>query len=150
MPMYFHGGVIGLVVGSLIEPGHSRDNRHPGCEICEARAAGTTAVDRPSARHDQVYFTEDVEYARFHASLYGRGDLYRVEPVGVPELSAEDLFPSHTAPAARVVAVLARGVRLTPRQRTSLYVRWGRLQGRTKAQAHAELERMVQTLHGAQ
>ncbi len=146
--MLFHGGVAGLNVGDLLLPGHSRDNRHPGCKVCEARAAGTTEIDKPSAHPDRIYLSADLEYARFHASLYGHGDLYRVEPyqesdtgVGL-ERSEEDLFPSFTAPAGRVLAVLARRVQLTPRQRQKIYIRWAALQGRSKSEALYEFHKM--------
>lgn len=99
--------------------------------MCQARGAGLTAViagvgpvDPPTQRPDRVYVTTDRDYARFYASLYGRGDLYVVEPVGEAEPSEEDRFPSWTVPAARVRAVYDRCVQLTPGQRRSLLRRW--------------------------
>jgi hypothetical protein len=139
---FWHGGVTGLNVGDMLEPGHSRDSRHPGCEICEARARGASAIDMASARPDRVYVTSDRDYARFHASMYGHGDLYIVEPVGELEPSAEDKFPSWTCPAARVVAVVGRGIQLTHKQRRNVYLRWAKLDGIPKRQALEEFERM--------
>lgn len=71
-----------------------------------------------------MYLTTDREYARFYASLYGRGDLYRVEPVGDVTVSVEDHFPTWTAAAARVTAVYARAVLLTWTQRRALQRTW--------------------------
>jgi hypothetical protein len=145
LTIYFHGGAPGLAIGALLEPGHSRDHRHPGCPWCEARARGDAhlGADGPSHRPDRVYMTEDREYARYHASLYGRGDLYLVEPVGEVEPSDEDSFPTATAPAARVVAVLARSVLLSMPQRRRIAERWAMREGVTRRQARAEFHEMI-------
>lgn len=122
----FHGGVPGLRVGDLVEPGHER-NLHEGCPWCEARAKGETGpggIDSPSYRPDRVYATTSRLYARYHASLWGRGDLYRVEPLDALEPSAEDSIESYTAPALQVAAVLDRAVRLTGSERRRLYRQW--------------------------
>jgi hypothetical protein len=125
----WHGGVPGVGVGGLVEGGHER-RALDGCPWCEARSRGETpaldgvALDGPSHRPAEVYLTSDREYARHYASLYGRGDLYRVVPVGDLAESAEDSFPTWTAPAARVVAVYARAVLLTWSQRRALYRAW--------------------------
>jgi len=143
----YHGGVPGLRIGDHIRPGHSRDDRHPGCAICEARAAGApTPIDPASVRQDRVYVTEDREYARYHASLYGRGDLYQVATVGDVERSGEDEFPSYVCERAEVVAVYARAVILTWQQRRSLYRRWSALEGMHPRDADREFERMVDGL----
>lgn len=124
--LYYHGGVPGLQVGDLIEPGLSR-NHHDGCPWCEARARGEAheGIDGPSLRTDRVYATSDRLYAKYYASLWGRGNLYRVEPVGEVEASAEDSIETVCAPAFRVVAVLDRAVLLTPGERRRLYREWG-------------------------
>lgn len=144
--VYFHGGVQGLYFGDRITPGHSRDNRHPGCQICEARAAGGSSIDPATSHPDRIYVTTDRGYARYYASLYGHGDLYVVEPAADLEPSQEDLFPSFTASSATVAAVLGRGITLTMRQREALYLRWGKLQGLSKNEARAEFKRMVGNL----
>lgn len=129
----WHGGIPDLRAGDLIEPGHER-KQHEGCVFCEARAAGGAgeidghAVDAPTGRPDRVYATTDREYARWYASLYGRGDLYRVDPVGEVEQSTEDLFPTWTAPALRVVAVVDRYVLLDDKRRRALLRRWTALE----------------------
>lgn len=129
---YWHGGIPGLRPGDLIQPGHQRP-AVDGCPVCAARNAGQVAVingepiDGPSAHTDGVYLTEDREYARFYASLYGRGDLYRVEAVGEARPSEEDRFPTVIAPAARVLAAYDRAVLLTPTQRRALNRRWTEL-----------------------
>lgn len=142
-PLY-HGGVPGLRPGDLLRPGHSRDDLHPGCPWCEARAAGdTTTVDAPSERH-AVYVTEDRSYARYYASLYGRGDLYEVEPIGPLTPSTEDItIPAWTCAEARVVLVVQRAVLLTMRQRWDHYWTWAKREGVTKAQARREFEGML-------
>ena len=124
MSTYFHGGVDGLNVGDILEPGHSR-KLHDGCPWCEARAKGEAhlGMDGPSQR-PEVYFTPHRLYAKFHASMYGYGDLYRVEPIGAVSRSDEDNIESFTAPQARVVSVLDRAVRLTMRERRKLDVDW--------------------------
>ena len=121
----FHGGVEGLRPGDLLEPGHER-KPHDGCPWCEARARGEAyeGIDPPSGRPDRVYATENRLYAKFHASVWGLGDLYRVEPVGEVEASEEDTIPSVCAPAFRVTAVLDRAVRLTDKERRRLFREW--------------------------
>ena len=123
----FHGGVPDLKPGDLIEPGHER-RVHEGCPWCEARAAGGAGplgIDGPSVERDRVYATSSRLYAKHYASLWGRGDLYRVEPVGDARPSAEDTMPAITAPALRVVSVLDRAVLLTMSERRRLAREWG-------------------------
>lgn len=121
----WHGGVPDLRPGDLIEPGHARKS-HDGCPWCAAREAGGAhlGIDPPSAHTDRVYLTTVREYARFHASLYGRGDLYRVEPLGEVARSTEDTIETWMAPAARVLAVVDRAVLLTSGQRRRLNRIW--------------------------
>ena len=59
----FHGGVPGLRIGDLIEPGqpHFVD----GCPVCVAKASGFGTIYDPLTKHpDRVYLTSDREYAR--------------------------------------------------------------------------------------
>ena len=119
----WHGGVPGLRAGDLLTGGHHRATL-PGCAVCAARAAGTSPIDAPSRHGDQVYVTTDREYARHYASLYGYGDLYRVEPVGDLTPSVEDSIPTWVTPSARVLAVYDRAVRLTWSQRRALSRTW--------------------------
>ena len=121
---YWHGGIPGLRVGELIEPGHERAIKD-GCPICEARKAGTAAIDAPSAHADRIYITTDRLYAKHYASLYGRGDLYRVEPIGDLLRSTEDSYETYAVTAARVVSVYDRAVLLTWSERRRLYREWG-------------------------
>lgn len=131
-PRLWHGGAPGLNPGDLLLPGHER-KVHEGCAVCEARTKGQHAgIDPPSAKR-AVYLTSDKEYARHYASLYGRGDLYSVEPVGELTPSAEDHFPTWTVEAARVVAVYQRAVLLTWSQRRSLFRRWTKADERALA-----------------
>lgn len=122
----FHGGAPGLRPGDLIEPGHER-KVHVNCAWCQARARGelTAATDGLSDHPDRIYLTPERMYARYYASLYGRGDLYRVEPVGELQRSTEDTVETWTAPAARVIAALDRAVLLTQSERRRLYRLWG-------------------------
>ena len=120
---YWHGGIPGLRPGDLIVP--SAPNYLDNCPICQAKRAGiNTPLDPLTVHPDSVYLTTDREYARFYASKFPRGDLYRVEPVGEPVASDEDRFPTWRAPSARVAAVLDRCVTLTHRQRATLLNRW--------------------------
>lgn len=119
----FHGGVPGLRPGDLIEPGHHRPS-HDGCPWCAAREDGTATLDPLPAHGDRVYATPHKLYARFYASLYGLGDLYRVAPVGETLPSREDPIETHTAPAYRVTQVVDRAVRLIPAERRRLARQW--------------------------
>lgn len=121
---FYHGGVPDLRPGDLLEPGHGR-RLHDGCPWCAARDAGGAflGMDGPS-KLAAVYFTPVRLYAKFHASLYGRGDLYRVEPVGDLARSAEDSVETWTAPAARVLSVYDRAVLLTDTERRRLGKLW--------------------------
>ncbi len=119
----FHGGIPGLRVGDLIEPGHER-KVHAGCTWCAARAELPPSQDGLALQVGRVYLTPVRLYAQHYASLYGRGDLYRVDPVGDLQRSTEDTVETWTAPAARVVAVLDRAVLLTQSERRRLYRLW--------------------------
>lgn len=123
---WWHGGVPGLKPGDLVVPGHER-RAHDGCPWCEARAAGAAGpggIDGPS-REVGVYVTRHRLYAKHYASLWGLGDLYRVEPVGDVTRSVEDSFETVVCSAARVVAVADRAVRLTWKERRRLARDWG-------------------------
>lgn len=123
--IFWHGGIPGLRSGDEIAGGHSR-RILDGCPICEARAVGgPTTIDPPTARPDHVYITTNRLYAKHYASLYGRGDLYRVEPLGDPAPSVEDSIPTWTVPSAQVVSVYDRAVLLTMTERRRLFREWG-------------------------
>lgn len=125
MTRFWHGGAPGLRPGELLLPQPGR-KLHDGCAFCEARSKGLTigGIDPPSAKV-AVYVTQNRSYARFYASLYGRGDLYLVEPIGPVEKTQEDHIASWTCEGARVKAVYERGVLLTPGQRRRLFTEWG-------------------------
>lgn len=137
-PRLFHGGVPGLRVGDMIEPGNDR-RHHDGCAWCEARQKGEAhlGMDGPSQHADRVYMTTHRLYAKHYASLWGRGDLYRVEPVGELERSTEDTVETFMASAARVVAVLDRAVLLTMSERRRLYREWGEADARHAQEVQA-------------
>ena len=122
---YWHGGAPGLQKGELVVP-HA-PNFVDGCPICLAKKNGESPVLDPASKNpDRVYITTDREYARFYASKFPAGDLYRVEPVGELVLSSEDRFETFVVEAARVTGIVDRGVRLTEKQRRSLLNRWTR------------------------
>lgn len=123
-PFYYHGGVDGLRPGDLLQPGHARKS-HDGCPWCAARDAGEAhlGMDGPS-QLPGVYVTSSRLYAKHYASLWGRGDLYRVEPVGDLVRSLEDSFETWAVPAARVLAVIDRAVLLTNTERRKLSRLW--------------------------
>ena len=126
----WHGGVPGLKIGDTLTGGHERKTLD-GCPMCEARKKGAAllGIDPPSAHPNKVYVTHEREYARFHASLYGRGDLYVIEPVGDTMPSTEDSIPTLLADEARIVGVYSRAVLLTPGQRRRLMRIWGHHDG---------------------
>jgi hypothetical protein len=119
----FHGGVPGLRPGDLIEPGHAR-KVHEGCTWCAARADLPPEADGLPLHEDRVYLTPERSYARYYASLYGRGDLYQVEAIGHLQRSTEDTVETWTAPAARVLVAVDRAVLLTMGERRRLYRSW--------------------------
>lgn len=121
---YYHGGIPGLREGDVLEGGNSRPV-HDGCAICQLRAAGVEGTIDPVTKHqDRVYITTDKEYARFYASLYGRGDLYLVRPIGDLVESEEDHFSTWHVEAAEVLRIYDRYVLLTRKQRRRMYKRW--------------------------
>lgn len=135
----FHGGVPGLRVGDVIEPGHER-RTHDGCVYCEARAKGQTAVspeghliDGPSQRQDRAYATTHRLYAKHYASLWGHGDLYRVTTDGAVESSTEDSFETVCAERLVVAGVLDRAVLLTWSERRRLWREWGEADAKLEA-----------------
>lgn len=120
---YWHGGIPGLRAGDLIVP--SAPNYVDNCPICAAKKAGiNTPLDPLTVHPDHVYVTSDREYARFYASKFPKGDLYRVEPIGELTESTEDRFPTWRVPSARVAGLVDRCVTLTDRQRTTLLNKW--------------------------
>lgn len=106
----FHGGVPGLRPGDRIEPGHPR-----GPKRLELGLLGPLGgvLDPPTLHGDVVYLTTSRLYAARSAHMYPVGDLYRVQPLGEVEPSSEDGIESFIAPAARVIAAVARAVRLS-------------------------------------
>lgn len=121
----FHGGVPGLRPGDILDPGHER-KEHDGCPWCAARAAGHAGpegIDPPST-HQAVYMTPHRLYAAYHASLWGRGDLYQVEPIGELVRSTEDSIETWCAPTAVVLVAIDRVVTLTMNERRRLSRHW--------------------------
>lgn len=121
----YHGGVDGLRPGDILTPGHGRKT-HDGCPWCEARERGEAhqGIDGPSQVHG-IYTTPHRLYAKHHASLYGRGDVYQVEPVGDVRRSVEDSIETWVCDQARVAAVIHRAVLLTMKERRRLFRDWG-------------------------
>ena len=120
----WHGGIPGLKPGELIQPGSNRPVV-PGCAHCEANARGEATSISPLTKHqDRIYITTNRLYAKHYASLYGRGDLYRVEPVGELVRSDEDSIETYTVAAARVVSVYDRAVQLSWSERRRLFREW--------------------------
>ena len=108
----YHGGVPGLSPGDLIEPGHPRG---PYRRRFEAFGP-LREIDPPARSADLVYLTPSRIYAAGFAHAWPHGDLYRVEPLGVIDVSGEDGVETYTAPAARVIAAVDRAVTLTARE----------------------------------
>jgi hypothetical protein len=152
-PRWNHGGVPGLRSGHRLIP--SPPHVHDGCAVCAARAAGRSItagemrgwartlpnaadvlqaldgapddlpIDPPAGR-SAVYITTDALYATWYAAR-SAGDHYEVRPIGDP------VFPSYTVPAAVIIGVLRRRVRLTPRERDMLLRRWREADDRSSA-----------------
>lgn len=122
--LLYHGGRPGLRVGDILTGGHTR-RMHEGCPTCAAREAGRPTTIDPPAEHVAVYATTSRLYALHYASLWGRGDLYRVrlDPAAA-QRSSEDTIESWHAPSAVIVAVLDRAVLLTAGQRRALMREW--------------------------
>ncbi|WP_150112994.1 hypothetical protein [Streptomyces violaceusniger] len=119
----FHGGVAGLEAGQLILPHEPK--YLDGCPDCEANRRGEATAISPLTQHqDRVYVCSDALYARHYASKWVLGDLYRVRPVGLVEVSDEDRFATWKCEAAEVVAVVERAVRMTDAERRRLFRRW--------------------------
>jgi hypothetical protein len=162
---FYHGGKDGLQVGDQIIPAppHVED----GCPVCVARARGVSltvgeyrvwlrqqgpaadrvlamlrgvpdraVIDPPRAEQERVYITTDQDYARWHAAR-SRGDLYEVEPIDMPRVSAEDRIPSFTVHAARIGAVVERRVRLTRQDRRALSRKWDKADRRAERKVSA-------------
>lgn len=120
----YHGGVPGLKPGDLIQPGHTRQTMDD-CPICRMREE--QGVDAPfDATHhpDSVYCTPVRLYARYHAGLYGHGDVYQVTPIGDLTRSSEDTIESYRCGLLRVVRVVEARVELTWKDRRRLDRLW--------------------------
>jgi len=72
-----------------------------------------------------VYLTTNRLYARYYASLWGRGDLYRVEPIGALIASTEDTIETFMATGARVLAATDRAALRPGEQHRRLWREWG-------------------------
>jgi hypothetical protein len=127
---YYHGGRPGLRVGDVITAELGGRPIHDGCPYCEdrdreAHGGEKGLIDHLPAQKDRVYATPVRLYAKYYASLWGRGDLYRVSPVGEPVRSDEDTFPAFHAEGWRIESVYERAVLLTWTERRRLYREWG-------------------------
>lgn len=125
----YHGGRPGLRVGDVITPEMGGRPAHEGCLFCEARqqeAVGgqRSVIDSLPTHRDRVYATPNRLYAKYYASLWGRGDLYRVEPVGEAVRSGEDTIESWHAPGWWIVKIYERAVLLTWTERRRLLKQW--------------------------
>lgn len=127
MSVLYHGGVPSLNTGDIIEPGHSRDN-FDDCPICRARREqGADAPIDATLHPDQVYCTPDRLYARFHASMYGRGNVYQVRPADCTlTRSGEDSIESYRCDRLEVVRVVDVHVTLTWKERRKLARKWSK------------------------
>lgn len=116
MSVLYHGGVPDLQPGDYIEPGHSRDN-YDDCPICRARREhGANAIEG-TGHPEQVYCTRYRDYAALYASMYGRGDVYQVRPVGELDVSDEDFDGCYRCDRLLIVRAVERHVTLTPKRR---------------------------------
>lgn len=116
MSVLYHGGVPDLKPGDIIEPGHSRDN-YDDCPICRARREKGADAIEGTGHPEQVYCTRYRDYAALYASMYGKGDVYQVRPIGELEASDEDFDGCYRCDRLVVVRVVERHVTLTPKRR---------------------------------
>lgn len=117
----YHGGAPGLKPGDIIDGGHSRDDLHDDCPICRRRREQGAELPSPAgtAHPDMAYCTTSRLYARLYASVYGRGDVYQVEPLGplTPTTDEGDPEGSYRCPRLRVKRITDVHVTLTPKER---------------------------------
>lgn len=116
MSVLYHGGVPDLKPGDIIEPGHSRDN-YDDCPICRARREKGVSAIEGTGHPEQVYCTRYRDYAALYASIYGKGDVYQVRPVGGVEDFDEDFDGCYRCDRLVVVRAVERHVTLTPKRR---------------------------------
>lgn len=107
---YFHGGVAGLEVGSmLLSPAVTGD------------PTSVSTLGIREARRDRVYFTVDVELARcFAANVHdfaGHSAVYSVLPVGDLEVDPDYPTVGFQCVKARIISVVEHDVRLTKVER---------------------------------
>lgn len=129
MSVLYHGGVPDLKPGDAIEPGHSRDN-YDDCPICRARREKGASAIEGTGHPEQVYCTRYRDYAALYASMYGKGDVYQVRPVGELEASiGEDFEGCYRCDRLVVVRAVERHVTLTPKRRRKVIRLMQRLEG---------------------
>lgn len=116
MSVLYHGGVPDLKPGDTIEPGHSRDN-YDDCPICRARREKGASAIEGTDHAEQVYCTRYRDYAAFYASMYGKGDVYQVRPIGDLIESDEDFDGCYRYDRLVVVRAVERHVTLTAKRR---------------------------------
>ena len=116
MSVLYHGGAPDLQPGDSIEPGHSRDN-HDDYPICRARREKGADAIEGTGHPEQVYCTRYRDYAALYASMYGKGDVYQVRPVGELEASDEDFDGCYRCDRLVIVRAVERHVTLTPKRR---------------------------------
>lgn len=109
-------GAPDLQPGDSIEPGHSRDN-YDDCPICRARREKGADAIEGTGHPEQVYCTRYRDYAALYASMYGKGDVYQVRPVGELEASDEDFDGCYRCDRLVIVRAVERHVTLTPKRR---------------------------------
>ncbi|WP_368206740.1 hypothetical protein [Bifidobacterium pseudocatenulatum] len=128
MSVLYHGGIPDLKPGDTIEPGHSRDN-YDDCPICRARREKGADAIEGTGHPEQVYCTRYRDYAAFYASMYGKGDVYQVRPVGDLIESDEDFDGCYRCDRLVVVRAVERHVTLTPKRRRKVIRLMQRLGG---------------------
>lgn len=129
MSVLYHGGVPDLKPGDIIEPGHSRDN-YDDCPICRARREKGADAIEGTGHPEQVYCTIYRGCAAFYASMYGKGDVYQVRPVGELEDSIDEDFDGcYRCNRLQIVRTVEKHVVLTPKRRRKIIRLMQRLGG---------------------
>lgn len=129
---FWHGGAPGLTPGTVL-----LSREQPNSNFKRLAPAGAWSAADPT-RGDRVYFSTDLELARYYAAqihtvdsttgvVMRHGNLYEVEPVGPVEPDPDFGHVSWCAPGARILSVTEEDVNLDTYEATrqgGRYITW--------------------------
>lgn len=114
MTKFYYGGQPNLQPGDIVEPAHLVET-HEACTECDELEDGLRSGEIVWGSQ-VIFFSEERLYAKFYSTLYGRGWLYLVEPVGEYESSKLDRMQSCTTGHLRIVRIVEKSVILKPNE----------------------------------